>query len=181
MATLLEDRARPDFRDVYGRHASAAATLDAAVRRVRLVGMTLGREELGGLRRMRVLVAELNALALSGEADSMGADPSRRPRLEMLLLLFEEGRLYVRTAPLAGWDPDFTVFGREEPVTVMLGPHWFERPYPHPGPAFGVVLDGEPARRAHARFEGLWSGAHDLRRPVEELIREALRRTGARA
>jgi hypothetical protein len=141
--------------------------------------MTLGSGELGRVRRMRVLVAELNALTLSGEAEAVSVDPVRRPRLEMLLRLFEEERLYVRAAPLAGWDPDFTVFGREEPETVMLGPHWFERPYPHPGPAFGVVLEGEPARRAHARFEELWMGAHDLRRPIEELLGEALRRAGA--
>ena len=177
MATLLEDRGRPDFRDVYGRHASAAVTLDAAVRRVRLAGITLGSRELGGVQRMRVLVAELNALSLSGEAEVIGADLSRRPRLELLLRLFEGGRLSVRTAPLAGWDPDFTVFGSEQPDTVVLGPHWFERPYPHPGPAFSVVLVGDPARRAHIRFEELWSAAHDLRHPIEELLREALRRT----
>ena len=177
MATLLDDRGRPDFRDVYGRHASLAVTLDAAVRRIRLAGITLGSQELGGVQRMRVLVAELNALTLSGEAEVIGADPSRRPRLELLLRLFEEERLSVRAAPLAGWDPDFTIFGREQPDTVLLGPHWFERPYPHPGPAFAVVLVGDPARRAHVRFEELWSGAHDLQRPIEVLLREALRRT----
>jgi hypothetical protein len=174
---LLDERGRPDFRDVYGRHASVAATLDAAVRKVRLAGVTLGSREIGGVRRMRVLVAEMNALTLSGEAEAIGADPSRRQRLELLLQLFDEGRLAVRTAPLAGWDPDFTIFGRKKPETLLLGPHWFERPYPHPGPAFGVVLSGDHARRAHARFEGLWSSAHDLRRPIEELIREAFRRT----
>ncbi len=176
MTTLLDDRARPDFREVYGHHAAAACALDAAVRRIRLGGMTLDRTELGGLERMRVLVAELNALSLSYEAEAMAVDPERRPRLRFLLEQVRAERLRVRIAPLAGWDPDFTVFSRGRPETLMLGPHWFARPYPHPGPAFGVVLGEEPAARAEARFEELWAGAHDLRGPIEGLMRDALRR-----
>jgi len=150
--------------------------------------MTLGEDELGRIRRIRLLMAETNALSLASEADALAADPVRAPRLELLARLLNAGRLQVRISPLGGWSPDFSIFTREsagrepsdhgepEEATLLVGPHWFERPYPHPGPAFVVLLEGEPALRARARFDEAWKRGHDLRVPLLSLIEESLRR-----
>jgi hypothetical protein len=189
-AQFLDERSRPDVRDVYGKLAQGAEFLDAAVSRIRLGGMTLGEKELGRIRRIRLLMAETNALSLSSEAEAMAADAERHIRLEFLAGLLRSDRLEVRISPLAGWSPDFTVFSVSPPegpgigpggptsadATLLVGPHWFERPYPHPGPAFVVVLRGEPALIGKRRFEEAWARGHDLRAPLLSLIQEALRR-----
>jgi hypothetical protein len=182
---LLDERSRPHFREVYGYHAARSVALDAAVGRIRLAGMSLGLRELKGLKRIRLLLAEMNALSFGAEADALAAHPARRSRLAFLSSLLDENRLDVRTAPLAGWSPDFSVFhgpgssvcdGTLGDPVLMVGPHWFESPYPHRGPAFGVVLAGPPAARAGARFEELWGSGHDVRAPVKGLFHEVLRR-----
>lgn len=179
---LIDERSRPDFRDVYARRAARSVCLDAAVGRIRLGGMNLGERELGGLSRIRLVVGQLGVLTLSSEAETLAADPARRPRLALLLSLFEAGRLNVRIAPLAGWNPDFSVFhpsdrpdgSQDESATVLLGPHLFDRPYPHPGPAFGIELEGDAATLAAERFEVLWMGAHDLKHPIVSVLSDAL-------
>ena len=187
-AQLLDERTRPDFREVYGLHAARSDTLDAAVSRVRLGGMNLGDRELGGLKKIRLLVREMNALTLASEADSLAMDPLRQGQLCLLASLFGGGRLDVRIAPRAGWSPDFSVFsysgqsgvpdesGPHSP-TLMIGPHWFERPYPHPGPALGVILTGAPAMHARKRFEEAWIQGHDIRGPIESILSEAVRKS----
>ncbi len=156
--------------------------------------MNLGDRELGGLARIRLLIGQMNALMLASEAESLAIDPARRARLHLLLSLMGGDRLAVRIAPLAGWNPDFSVFsgrrsghasGREGMLTdpggtirtLMIGPHWFDRPYPHPGPALGVVLHGEPADRALLRFEQTWKRGHDVRGPIESILRDSLEKT----
>jgi hypothetical protein len=187
---LLDERSWPDVRAVYGGLARDADFLDAAVSRVRLGGMTLGEGELGRIQRIRLLMAETNALALASEAEALAADPVRSRRLGLLAGLLEGNRLGIRISPLAGWSPDFSVFCRVRrgppreteidadvaTATLLIGPHWFERPYPHPGPAFVVLLEGEPALRARKRFDEAWGRGHDLRGPLLSLIGEALRR-----
>ncbi len=192
---LLDERSRPDLRHLYGQLAARARLLDAAVGRIRLGGMNLNRPELGGIERIRIVLAEINALTLAAEGESMAAEPARRERLELLEHLLASGKLRVRMAALAGWSPDFSVFthqeDREEPTgrraplparvsgglrTAVLGPHWFERPYPHPGPAFAAVVGGEAADRVSRRFDALWDRGHDISDPVASLIRGSLRR-----
>lgn len=190
-AKLLDERTRPDFRDLYGVHAAECTALDAAVGRIRLRGMSLAAPELDGVRQIRVLLGEMNALTLSSEADSLASDRRRQARIVLISSLFASGRLTVRIAPLAGWSPDFSIFrtesdldtgrrSRREPV-LMIGPHWFERPYPHPGPALGVLLTGTPAVRALGRFEEVWTQAHDVKGPIEEILEAALRRAGGQS
>ena len=181
---LLDERTRPDFRELYGRLASRSGALDAAVARARLGGMNLGHRELGGVRRIRLLVGEMNALTVATEAESLALDPARRKRLILLVSLFGEGRLSVRLAPLGGWSPDFSIFSCPNddmrgrlPTTLMIGQHWFERPYPHASPALGVVLTGAPAVRARERFHEVWDRGHDVRDPIEAVLTETLRKT----
>ena len=174
---LLDERTRPDFRDVYAREAAGAERLDTALTRIRLSAMDLGAAELGGLRRIRVLLAEMNALGLTAEAETLAADPARRDRLRFLLDRLETGTLEVRLAPLAGWAPDFSVFHRAggDPPALLVGPHRLERPYPHPGPAFASLHRGPDAVRAGRRFDETWERAHDLQGPLVRILERVVR------
>lgn len=173
--TLLHDRSRPDFRDVYGGLAMRARSMEAAVGRIRLLGMTLRPAELQRVERLRVVIQEISPLATSSEAEQIAMDPVRRPALEQWIALIASGRLELRLAPLAGWSPDFSVFHfpKPEAPVLLMGPHWFLRPYPHPGPALNALLRGEPARTASVRFQELWRNAHDLRAPVLRILEAA--------
>lgn len=136
-AVLLDDRTRPDFRDVFGHLAAHSVDIASAVTRVRLSTMNLTADELRGVASFRVLVAELNALQVTAEARGLVNDPRRAAQVDLLRRLLGSGSLEVRAAPLGGWSPDFTVFASPEgPTALLCGFHWFERPYPHRGPAW---------------------------------------------
>ena len=154
---LLDERSRPGFREVYGALMAGSRQADVAVRRIRLAGVSLVRRELAGPRRLRVLLAEIDILTLTSEAEALAVRPRSRARLDLILELMESGTLEVRSAPLGGWAPDFSVFHYEvaEP-TVLIGPHWLQRPYPHRGPALGCLYSDSAAARVGRRFSGLW-------------------------
>jgi hypothetical protein len=175
-AVLLDERARPDFRDVFGALARGAEDIATAVRRVRLSTVDLSGEELFRVKHFRVLLAEINALRLDAEARGLELDPRRAPNAELLRRMLESGRMEVRCSPLAGWTPDFTVFsGPEGPTKLLVGQHRFERPYPHRGPAFASVHDGDAARLGARRHEEIWSRAHDVGPAVWNILSKAHR------
>jgi len=176
-AALLDERGRPDFRDVFGSLASRAARIATAVTRVRLSTVDLAASELAGVERFRVVLAELNALRLDAEARGLQADPRRSANVSFLRELLASGRLEIRSAPLAGWAPDFTVFsGAAGATAVLIGFHWFERPYPHRGPALNALHLGDAARLAERRYDELWQGAHDVGPAVWSILSKAARR-----
>ena len=178
-AVLFDERRRPDFRDVFGALATGSTDIATAVRRVRLSTVDLTRGELERVERFRVLVTEMNALHIDAEARSLQADPRRAPNAELLREMLESGRLEVRSAPLAGWTPDFTVFSRVEgPHAVLTGLHWFERPYPHRGPALGAVHGEVAAKLAARRHEEAWERAHDVGPAVWNILSRARRAAG---
>jgi hypothetical protein len=175
-ATLLDERGRPDFRDVFGALAARSDRISTAVTRVRLSTLDLKPDELERIVHFRVLVAELNALTLDAEARLIQADQRRAPRIERFRKLLEEGRLEVRSAPLAGWSPDFSVFWNgPTPHSVLAGFHWFERPFPHRGPALAALHHGDAARLAAHRHEELWARAHDVGPAVWSILSKAER------
>jgi hypothetical protein len=175
-AILFDERRRPDFRDVFGAFVVRSIDVATAITRIRLSSVDLGAEELVGVEHFRVLVAELNAIQLDGEARALQSDPRRAPRAEVLRDMIESGRMEVRSAPLAGWSPDFTVFADHAgPTAVVSGPHWFERPYPHRGPALGSLHFGDPARMAARRHHELWERAHDVGPAVWNILSKARR------
>jgi len=181
-AVLFDERGRPDFRDVFGALAARATDIATAVTRVRLTTVDLTPLELASVEHFRVLVAEMNALRLDAEARALQGDPKRAPNAEMLRVLLETGRLEVRSSPLAGWSPDFTVFsGPTGPTAVLLGFHAFERPYPHRGPAMGVVHGGAAARIAARRHAEIWECAHDVGPAVWSILSKARSRARATA
>ncbi|MEX0842876.1 MAG: hypothetical protein WD120_00875, partial [Gemmatimonadota bacterium] len=81
---LLDEWSRPDFRAVYGKLAEASTRFDVAIRKVRLSGISLARRELEGPARIRLLLAEINVLTLSAEAESMAAVDDGRLRLRLI-------------------------------------------------------------------------------------------------
>ena len=88
--------------------------------------------------------------------------------------MLESGRLQVRTAPLAGWSPDFTVFSDAAgPSAVLTGFHWFERPYPHRGPALSSLHFADAARVTSRRHAELWQTAHDIGPAVWSILSKA--------
>lgn len=177
---LLDEHGRPDFRDVFGALATASDAVATAVTRVRLTTVDLGARELSGVQSFRVLVAELSALRLDGEARVMRAEPRRIANVSLLLDMMESGRLDVRSAPLGGWSPDFTVFTSSgTPRAVLSGFHWFERPYPHRGPALASVHGGDGARVALRRFDELWAVAHDVGPAVWSILARAVDRAAS--
>jgi len=184
-ASLIDERTRPDFRDVFGAHVSRSIDVAIAITRVRLVTVDLTDVEVSGVRSLRVLVAELSALQLDAEAVAIQADPRRAPRIELLRDMLSAGRLEVRAAPLAGWSPDFTVFADADgPSAVLSGYHWFERPFQHRGPALASLHRGDAARLAARRHLELWEGAHDVGPAVWNILskaRRAARRAPARS
>lgn len=176
---LLDERSDPNFRDVFGLLARRSTTLDAAVSRIRLSGLDLRPEELRTLGKIRVLLSEVNALTLRSEAEACLADPRKASNLTNLVRLMEEGVISVRSAPLAGWAPDFSVFGRSGKAwMVLVGLHWFARPYPHGGPALASLHGPRAAGRAARRFERLWRGAHDIGPAILHILTEAHLRSG---
>lgn len=173
---LLEDGRRPDFRDVFGHLARTSTGVDTAVTRIRLSTIDLTEGEMSGVASFRVVLAEVNSLSIDAEARVLHTLPDRAPNLRFLARLLESGVLEVRSAPLAGWSPDFTVFsGAEGAAAVLSGFHWFERPYPHRGPALASVHFGDGARLAHRRFEELWAGAHDIGPALWDIVTRARR------
>jgi hypothetical protein len=177
-AFLFDERGRPDFRDVFGALAAQATDIAAAVTRVRLSTVDLTSLELTSVEHFRVLVAEMSALRLDAEARALQADPKRAPNAEMLRTRLEAGTLEVRSSPLAGWSPDFTVFsGPTGPIAVILGFHLFERPYPHRGPALATVHGKSAASLAARRHEEIWERAHDVGPAVWSILSKARSRS----
>lgn len=162
-AVLLDERRRPDFRDVFGALVQRSTEVRTAVTRVRLSTVDLSSGEVGAIRSMRVLVSEVSALSLDAEAASLVRMPRRAPNLRLLMGMLESERLEVRSAPLGGWSPDFSVFvGPRGPAYLLMGFHAFERPFPHRGPALASVHGADAARLAAGRHEELWTQAHDI-------------------
>ena len=175
-AAVFDEHHRPDFPEVFRELAARSTGLSTALGRVRLSSVDLTAEPFARITRFRVLLSEVNALQLDAEAVAIEADPKRAPRVAVLRSLLESGRLAVRAAPLGGWAPDFSVFfqGRE-PRWLLTGHHWFDRSYPHRGPAIASLHGAEGARRAAARHAELWERSHDVGPAVWNILSRARR------
>lgn len=175
---LVDERSDPDFRTVYGVLARRAGSIDTAVARIRLTGLDLRPDELRSLDRIRVLLAEVNGIGLRSEAEAMLLDPHKADNLRNLVEMMGAGRIEVRSAPLAGWAPDFSVFHRKgRPWMLLAGLHWFARPFPDRGPALASLHGSGGATRTATRFSELWQRGHDIGPAILALLRGAQDRT----
>jgi hypothetical protein len=169
--TFLDERSPRPFRAVFGELLSQSTGIDTAILRIRLGAVDLSAGEVASLQRFRVLLAEVNARTVEEEAYALRADPEKRTNLIRIMSLLQAGRLELRSAPLGGWSPDFSVFRSPAgPQAVILGLHWFKRPFPHRGPAWATVFGGEEAARAATRFQAIWDEAHDIGPAVLRLL-----------
>ncbi len=179
---LLDEQSSPAFPEVFRALTRDSWSLRTAVTRVRLSTLGLGPEDLRSVGSFRVLLAEASALTLGAEARGLAHDHRRAATLDHLLEMMEAGTLQVRAAPLAGWSPDFTVFESEQgPRAVLVGAHWFERPFAARGPALATLLGADAARRAAARHEETWQRAHDIGPALWSVLARARRRPGRRS
>jgi hypothetical protein len=165
-AVLFDEHYDPPLRQTIGRLLATARTADFAIGHVRLATLDLTESEASGMEHCRVMVGHLDAAALV----SAGATPAH---FRFLLAFAQSGRLEIRTAPHHVWNPDFSVF-RGLPdggSAVLLGAHYFGRPYPMFGLAFTCFMTQPSAVRSCVRrFEGLWNAGYDVLPVVIETL-----------
>jgi hypothetical protein len=176
LPALLDERSDPDFRTVFGWLSRRSSEMDVALTRLRLSTLDLDAAEVGRLRRLRLLLAQVDAVSLQVEACALLGDETRGATLRHLGHLLAHGVIEIRAAPLAGWSPDFTVFSTESgPQGVLLGPHWFQRPFPHRGPALASLHGPDAASRVRERFTEAWERGHDIGAAVVGILERGLR------
>jgi hypothetical protein len=174
---LLDERSRPGFREMFGRLARRASGLDVALTHLRLSTLDLSERELAHVRRIRLVLSEVSAASLDAEAHAVLHRGTMAANLRRLAALLHLGRIEVRSAPLGGWSPDFTVFRRDEgPFAVLVGPHRFERGWSQEGPVLASLHGPEEALRAGGRFVEVWSRAHDIRPAIARILARAEQR-----
>lgn len=148
--------------------------MDTALHRIRLRAVDLSALEMKRLERLRILVGGIDAGSLEWEAQALAQDPARSTFIQRLVALLADDRLAVRAAPLSGWAPDFSIFShREVPRALLMGPHWFQKPFAHRGPAWGCLWGSREAVLAKSRFEENWAGAYDIGHAVSALLDRA--------
>jgi hypothetical protein len=169
MTVLIDETTSPGLRAVLGRLLATAERADFAVMNVRLAGVDLTPGEAGGIRACRFLLGRLDAASLPQQ----GADPLRMRGLRALVAA---GRIEIRSAGLASWTPDFSVFrgvpGNGDASDVcVIGAHYFGMPPAATGPSLTCILSGARAvALAARRFEALWERAHDVSTAVIDAI-----------
>jgi len=158
-AVLFDEHADPPLRQTLGRLIATARSADFAIAHLRLAGLDLTESEAHSLEHCRVMLGHLDAAAL---LDSGLAPPSH---LALLRAFARSGRLEMRTAPHHVWNPDFSIFRGlpDQQAAVLLGAHYFGRPYPMFGLAFTCFMTQQAAVRACTRrFESLWNAGYDI-------------------
>ncbi len=169
---LFEDGGRPSLRDAIGGLLAASRTAAFAVSRMRISGLDLTPAEIGAVARCRVLVRRVDADMLM-EASEHAGDAARRRDLEVLGAFLASGRVEVRAAGVLGWVPDFSIFRPAD--VVLVGAHYFGRPYPMAGPSLtGLLRDPAAVALAERRFDALWADARDVLPTVRDAVEAVL-------
>lgn len=176
---LLVEGSSPRFPAVYRRWLAASDEVDIALTRLRIATLRLEERDLARVERLRIVLAELSTAAWEAETHRVLLDPRRGPMLRRVIDLLREGRLQVRSAPLAGWAPDFTVFHQRSrtvgadalpPPRALLGPHWLEASAGLAGPRFAFEVHGADADRVSNRFGVIWDRGYDVGPAVTRLL-----------
>ena len=157
-AVLFDEHHDPPLRQTLGRLLATARTADLAINHIRLAVLDLTESEAGGLERCRVMLGHLDPTVL----DPAAGGPAN---IRVLRAFARSGRLEIRTAPHHVWNPDFSVFHGlpDGGSAVLLGAHYFGRPYPLFGLAFTCLMTRPSAVRSCVRrFESLWNAGYDV-------------------
>lgn len=151
---------------------------DVALTHIRLSTLDFSEAELGRVRRARLLLAQVSASALEAEAYALLHRAREADNLRRLVGLLDVGRIEVRSSPLGGWAPDFTVFDDEgDPFALLVGPHRFDRGALYDGPELASLHGREAAERTALRFGEIWERAYDISPAILGLLARADRRT----
>lgn len=172
---LLIEGSDPRFPTLYRRWLARADQADIALTRLRIATLRLETRDLARVRKIRIVLAELSTAAWEAETHRALLNPGRSPPLRRIIEMLREGRLQVRSAPLAGWAPDFTVFHRRSgpdasSTRALLGPHWLEPASGLDGPRFAMATRGSDARRVAECFETIWGRAYEAGPAVARLL-----------
>jgi hypothetical protein len=171
--TLLDERSRPPLRERIGQLLASADEAAFAVARIRLAVLDLTDQEIGRVRRCRVLLGQLDASTLLDAADGPGPGGSAAA-MSGLIRFARSGRLEVRSVGLGGWTPDFAVVTGPAGRTGVLGSIQFGNPELVIGPAFtAITADPSTAGRLLSRFDDLWERAHDVLPAILEVLERA--------
>ncbi len=165
--SLIDEASRPTVRERFGAAMASAEAIDVAVTRIRLAALDLTARELGGVRRCRLLLGELDASTLLDAAERASA-------LGRLRAFAASGRLEVRSSGLGAWAPDFCVARGGGGVVSMVGAIYFGNPRLLTGPAFTLVAEEvEWAELLSSRFERLWERGHDVLPAIRRVLDRA--------
>ena len=157
-----------------------ASRLDVALTHLRLSTIDLTETELHRISRVRLLLAQLRAASLDAEAHVVLHRVDSARNLHRLTGLLRAGRIEVRSAPLATWSPDFSVFGGDGgPFALIIGPHRFERSPAFGGPVLASLHGPAEATRALSHFERMWARAHDIPSAITGILTHAEHGVGA--
>ena len=155
-----------------------ATGFDVALTHIRLSTLDFSEAELGQVRRARLLLAQVSASALEAEAYAVLHRTSEADNLRRLVGLLDVGRIEVRSSPLGGWSPDFTIFDDETgPFAILIGPHRFDRGALYDGPEWASLHGRDAATLAALRFREIWDRAHDISPAILGLMARADRRS----
>lgn len=172
---LLIEGSTPRFPGVYRGLLRRSSRVDVALTRLRIATLRLRAADLGSVRRLRIVLAELTSAAWEVETHRALLNPQREPLLRGLISRIQDGSLQVRAAPLASWSPDFTVFHPDDGGNqALLGPHWLEATPASRGPRFAFLVSGRDAMRVADRYERVWAEAYDVGPAVGRLLGSTL-------
>lgn len=177
---VFDERDPAPVRARIGRLLASSHSADFAVARIRLAALDLQGSEVETVGRCRVLLGTFDASTLHETVEG-GSRPmlgergvaDRLGRLQVLRQFIGSGRLEVRSAGLAGWIPDFSVF-RGDAAVALLGAHHFGAPYPLVGPSFTAESrDPDVVALTSDRFEDLWEHGHDVLPAIHSVVQQA--------
>jgi hypothetical protein len=175
---LIDDRSRPGFREVFGRLARRSTAIDVALTHIRLGTLDLSERELGAVCRIRLVLAQVSAASLDLEAHAVLHRSPMAANLRRLAAMLAGGTIEVRSAPLGGWSPDFSLFhDHEVALGALIGPHRFDRGTAQDGPVLASLHGAAAAQRLQVRFDEVWARAHDIRPAIAGILARADRGT----
>jgi len=176
MIVLLDEVRSPTLRETLSVLLTRARHADFAVAELRLAGLDLSVLGQKPDQRFRVLVRHFNS-EFAYDASTAAPGSAIRNRIERLRDLAVSGRVEVRAARLDVWTPDFSILRSVEPHSdvLLLGAHYFDRPFPLSGAALtSATTSIQAIRRAARRFEELWQRADDIVPVIVEILDRAL-------
>lgn len=162
---IIDDRSDPPLRAHIGRLLATHAHAEIAVGCVRLAALDLAPHETMHARHWRILLGRLEA----GSLASPGVAPLDDTRLRSLVRLLESGHAEIRSAGLAAWTPDFSLYrGAVQPPHDSGDSDSLQQPADstHPGSLQPPTVSPHHAGTAPPHPDACLIGAHWFHEPI---------------